>query len=222
MKVKYLIKYKFLFKLYLIIFYLKFNFFTLKKSYSQFGEDLIIKKFFKSFKGRYVDIGCYHPIKYNNTVLLYKNGWTGINIDLNQTTIDLFNASRKKDTNVLACLSNSKNTVNLYFVSEFSALNSIHQDNLKHFGIKNFKKKKIKTKLFSEVVKKNFDFLNIDCEGHDFKILKTIDLDIFTPKLICIEVNKKNKNLIYNYLFGYGYKLLARKTLSHIFYKKKL
>ena len=33
-------------------------------------------------KGIYVDIGCCHPIKDNNTYLLNKKGWSGINIDL--------------------------------------------------------------------------------------------------------------------------------------------
>jgi len=220
MKKKYLIKYKFLFKIYLFLYSFKFNFFSKKRSYSQFGEDLIISSFFKSFRGKFVDIGCYHPLKYNNTALLYKKGWTGINIDLNQTTIDLFNACRKKDTNVLACLSNVRKEVPLYFESAFSALNSINKENLKNFGIKNIKINKIKTKLFTDIVKNNFDFLNIDCEGNDFKILKTIDLNIFTPKLICIEVNKRHKDLIYNYLSNYGYKLLIKKSLSHIFYKK--
>ena len=57
-------------------------------------------KAFKNFIGKYVDIGCYHPIKYSNTALLYKKGWTGINIDLNKTSIDLFNFTRLRDKNI--------------------------------------------------------------------------------------------------------------------------
>lgn len=220
MKKKYLTKYKILFKLYLIYFYFKFNFFTNKKSYSQFGEDLEICDFFKSFKGTYVDIGCYHPIKYNNTLLLYKKGWSGTNLDLNKTTIDLFNATRKRDLNILACLSNTQEEVFLYFDSEFSALNSLSKDNLKNFALTNIKKIKITTQIFSNIVKNKFDFLNIDCEGNDLKILKSIDLNFYNPKLICIEVNKQNKNEIYEYLNLYNYKVLIIKSLSHIFFKK--
>ena len=44
------------------------------------GEDLFIKDYFKDKKkGFYVDVGCYHPIHRNNTFLLYKTGWSGIN-----------------------------------------------------------------------------------------------------------------------------------------------
>lgn len=216
MKKKYLIKFKFLFKLYLYYFGFKYKILS-KKSYSQFGEDLIIDKFFGSFIGRYVDIGCFHPIKYNNTALLHKKGWSGYNIDLNPISIDLFNVSRKKDQNIIACLSDIKDEVTVYIDNQFSALNSMSPENSKNFKFKNIKKIKVNTQLFSEVVKENFDFLNIDCEGNDYKILKTINLKKYTPEIINIEVSEENKLDIYNYMHNNSYKLLDIKSLSHIF-----
>ena len=221
MKKKYLIKSKILFKLYLFYFGFKYKFFIKKKSYSQFGEDLVIDYFFKNYVGKYVDIGCYHPIKYNNTTLLHKRGWKGINIDLNQTSIDLFNASRKDDINIKACLSDRIEEVSIYLDTEFSALNSIYVDNSKNFQFKDLKRINIKTKTFPELVEDNFDFLNIDCEGNDFKILKTIDLKKYTPKLINIEVSLNNKKDIYDYMHLNDYKILDVKSLSHIFKKDK-
>ena len=60
--------------------------------------DLIINYIFKNqiLKRFYVDIGCGHPIKNNNTYLFIKKGWNGINIDLDKKNIDLFNSYRKK------------------------------------------------------------------------------------------------------------------------------
>ena len=214
---QFLIKNSFLFNIYLIYFYFKFNFFTKKESYSQFGEDIIINKYFKSFIGTYVDIGCYHPIKYSNTALFYKKGWNGTNIDLNQTSINLFNFSRLRDKNILACLSNKEEWVDVYLDNEFSALNSTNKENIKNFKIKNFKKNRIKTKIFPKIIKKKFDFLNIDCEGNDYKILKTINLQKYKPKLICVEVSKESKKLIYNYLNSNNYEILTVRSLSHIF-----
>ena len=210
----------FLYKLYLYYYLIKSKYRTKKKTYSQFGEDLIINNFFKNFVGKYVDIGCYHPIKYNNTLLLYEKGWTGINIDLNQTSIDLFNAVRKNDLNILACLSDKEEEVVVYFDNKFSALNSIYTKNLDKFGIKDFKKIKVKTKIFSNLVKDNFDFLNIDCEGNDYKILRSIDLKKYNPKIICIEVNSpEDKKSIFDYLNTYNYELIEVKDLSYIFKK---
>ena len=208
---------------FLYLFYLgsKYKYFTNKNSYSQFGEDLIINNFFGNFVGTYVDIGCYHPIKYSNTALLNKKGWSGTNIDLNKTSIDFFNACRKNDLNITACLSDKIEEVEIYMDSDFSALNSINKNNIKKFGLKNLKKKRVQTTLFNKLIKKNFDFLNIDCEGNDFKILKTIDLKKFTPKIINIEVSKDNKKQIYEYLSFYGYGIYEVKSLSHIFKKIK-
>ena len=220
MKKEYLTKSLLLFKLYLIYFGFKYKFFTKKKSYSQFGEDLVVNDFFKNFVGRYVDIGCYHPIKYNNTALLHKKGWKGVNIDLNQKSIDLFNACRKNDLNITACLSDKIEEVTIYLDSEFSALNSIYVDNSKNFKFKDLKKISVKTKIFPELIKDNFDFLNIDCEGNDFKILKTIDLKRYTPKIINIEISLDHKKDIYNYMDLNGYKILDIKSLSHIFIKE--
>ena len=36
------------------------------------GEDLVLEKYFKEIdNGFYVDLGCYHPVQHNNTILLY-------------------------------------------------------------------------------------------------------------------------------------------------------
>ena len=217
MNKKFLIKSKILFTIYLFFLGIKYRYFLKKKTYSQFGEDLLIDKFFGNYIGKYVDIGCFHPIKYSNTALLNKKGWRGINIDLNEVSIEFFNACRKDDLNITACLSDKKEDVIIYMDSEFSALNSIYLQNSKNFNFKQLKKKKIQTKVFSEIVEDSFDFLNIDCEGNDYKIIKTIDLKKYKPKLINIEVSKENKDYIYNYLDQNGYELLTIKSLSHIF-----
>ena len=83
---------------YLYYMYYRPKIFFIKKSYSFLGEDLVVKNFFKNKKnGFYIDIGCFHPLEGNNTQLLFKKGWNGINVDVNSLTIDLFNQSRKKD-----------------------------------------------------------------------------------------------------------------------------
>ena len=58
------------------IYYNKYS----KQSYSLSNVDLIVDRLFKNKeKGIYIDVGCNHPIKYNNTYLLHKRGWVGIN-----------------------------------------------------------------------------------------------------------------------------------------------
>tara|TARA_B100001996_G_C18499994_1_gene531153 strand:+ start:338 stop:547 length:210 start_codon:yes stop_codon:yes gene_type:complete len=67
--------------------------------------------------------------------------------------------------------------------------------------------------------------LNIDTEGNDFEILKSLDFIKYKPKLICVELidhfnpAKKliKKNKIYKFLIKKKYKLVWSGHFSHIF-----
>ena len=87
--------------------YIKNRCFLKKKSYSMDGEDIEVFNYFKNKKnGFYVDVGAYHPIQRNNTMLLYLNGWEGINIDISDFSIKLFNHLRPRDNNLNLAISN--------------------------------------------------------------------------------------------------------------------
>ena len=194
-----------------------------KKSYSQCGEDKLITNFFfkkKIFNGTYLDIGAFNPIKYNNTFLLFKSGWSGINIDLNQTSIDLFNILRPKDKNICAAISDKKEKVKVFMENIFSPLNTILKNQSIKLKSTNNRKKiyLIQTKTIGSIVKKQFDFLNIDVEGMDFRVLKSINLKKYKPSLICIEIlDKKNVFNVKNYLKRLNYLYIKKLGPSYFF-----
>ena len=101
-----------------------------KKSYSLSNVDLIIDYLFKNIIQRscILIIGCNHPIKFNNTYLLYKRGWSGINIDSDIDSIKLFNRFRSKDFNVRNIVSNDESIKKLYYYHKRSALNTLSKD----------------------------------------------------------------------------------------------
>ncbi|WP_440655884.1 FkbM family methyltransferase [Candidatus Pelagibacter sp. HIMB1509] len=196
-----------------------------RKSYSQDQEDLFINSYFKNIdNGFYLDIGCYHPIKYSNTALLYNRGWRGINIDMNQTSIDLFKILRKKDKNICAAISSTNKEVTQFIDHLFSPINTIDKNFSqiisKKFKIKPFSEKNIFTNTLNEILEKykiqitKIDFLNIDVEGHDYEVLRGINLCNFKPKIICIEIDNHEKNLnkenIQIYLKKLNYKIIKR------------
>ena len=199
----------------------KEKYFIPRKTYSQHGEDLFVEKFFKNKKkGTYVDLGAFHPLRHNNTHKLYCKGWVGTNIDLNPYSIDLFNFIRKKDKNILAALAPKKYKTKVYFDSYFSTLNTIdlNHKNIHHKIKKNKKNFTITTKTFNEIINKKFDFLNIDIEGMDFNVLKTINLEKYSPKLICIEILKdKDLKLIEKYFLKRNYKFIGKRQVSYFF-----
>ena len=171
---------------------------------SQFGEEKFLNNYFDiNYKGNFVDLGCFHPTKHNNTLELYKKGWRGINVDLNPLTIDLFNFYRPKDTNINCAVSNKEGFKFYYTNGELSPLNTLEKNHLsflnKNFNINkhDFKQKKIKTKTLSNILKKNkfyyIDFLNIDVEGHEIKIIKNFNFNLYKIKIICLEVINHNK-----------------------------
>ena len=47
------------------------------------------------------------------------------------------------------------------------------------------------SRTFDKLVTHDFDFLNIDLEGHDYQVLKTIDFNKYNPKLIALKFYKK-------------------------------
>src|SRR5258705_5903293 len=74
-----------------------------QNSFSQSGEDLIIKFIFNALgidKPSYIAIGAHHPYFLNNTAIFYESGSRGINIEPNDENIILFNRYRKQDINL--------------------------------------------------------------------------------------------------------------------------
>ena len=223
---------------FLKILYLHFNIFIRNikffSSHSQFNEEKKIFKLFKK-KGTYLDLGCFHPIRYNNTFLLFKSGWSGINIDLNPLSIELFNVARPNDVNICTAISDKESVKNLYFYHNLSPINTLSK---KHtllvkdiFGTNYLQKKKIRTQKLNSLLKKNnikkIDYFNIDIEGYELQVLKTIDFDYFDIKVICVEIITSSKNIkkkekkIIQFLKKKKYTFKFKTGINHVFVRNK-
>ena len=203
--------------------------FTNKKFFYSFGGiDNLIQQIFKSQKkGIYIDIGCGHPIKNNNTYLLNKKGWSGINIDLDIGNIELFKIYRPKDLNICAAISDEIKETDLFFYHPRSALNTIDKKTANYQKATVTSVKKIKTTTLNNVLgesiynSSNIDFLSIDVEGSELSVLKNFNFHKFKPKVIVVEyldlsLNKleiKNLN-IQNAMNSEIYKLIISKNYT--------
>ena len=208
-----------------------------KSSYSMFGEDVFIEKFFKKrSKGVYVDVGCYHPLDGNNTYLLYKKGWHGMNIDLNETSIDLFNKARKNDVNLRIAVSNKFKKIKFFYRKKINMLNTINKKFASSSFRKGFKTSYVQADTLNSVLgkskykNKKIEFLNLDIEGNEINALKSLNFKKYSPKLICVEIHNyssrssKSVNLksnpIYKFLLKKGYSQVWKKKFSFIFRRK--
>ena len=164
-----------------------------KISYSYGGVDSLVNNIFKNNdKGFYVDVGCGHPVKNNNTYLLNKKGWHGINIDLDNENINLFDIYRPSDQNISTAISDKIGEEDLFFYHSKSAINTINKKTADYQKAKVSTIKKIKTNTLNNVLNNSkyileIDFLSIDIEGSEFLALKNFDFNKYNPKVIVVE-----------------------------------
>ena len=184
-----------LYKLFLNLKIIQKKIISKKNYYSFSGVDVIIKDIFRNKKkGFYVDVGCQNPIKNNNTYLLHKKGWFGLNIDLDKDNIDIFNVSRPDDENINTAISNKVGQTNLYFYHKKSPINTIDK-NTSDFQKANVSKiKKIQTNtlnniLYNSKYKNNkINLLSVDVEGHELQVFEGLDFNLYRPEVIIVEV----------------------------------
>lgn len=233
---KIFLKNKFTYKIYLFYnLYIRHKAFLNRASYSQWGEDLEIINFFKNKKkGKYLDIGCFHPLMYSNTCLLHQKGWAGTNVDLNQTTIDLFNILRPKDINLCRIIGSEEKKVKVYFDGLFSPVNTADKafyNNHKKKFFKNVFIREVTTQKLNNIIEgnqiyKKIDFINIDAEGMDYKILKQLNLQKLKVTLVAIETHyfdgRKTKDYLKILYFfkKNNFLLLKRHGPTSLFCKK--
>ena len=178
-----------------------------KKTYSLTGVDLIIDYLFKNIdKGVYVDVGCNHPIKYNNTYLLYKRGWSGINIDSDSSSIELFNKFRSNDFNIRNIVSEDESIKKLYFYHKRSALNTLSKELADSRSSKPLKIIEEKSVTLNKIIESSpfknskIILLSIDIENHEYEALKNFNFSKYNIDVLVVETtNTRLKKLeMYN------------------------
>ena len=173
-----------------------------KISYSQNGEDLIIRKYLKYKKiknGKYLDIGAFHPRWVSNTHLLHRRGYSGVVVDLEEDKLKWFRFSRGNKVKTFCGAVSNKFVkdinVNMFIKKNpFSLIDTTSNEfakrhSLKGKNIRKYETKRIKNYHINDIFKAvgKINVLNIDIEGKDFEVLKSSNLKIADPELILME-----------------------------------
>lgn len=169
-----------------------------QRSYSQEGEDLILKRIFTEQKhGFYVDIGAHHPRRFSNTHLFYKRGWRGINIDAMPNSMKIFNAKRPRDINLETPIGEENQSLSYYIFDE-PALNTCKSDRAEEISrIPTYKLIDIitlQTRSLKGILDRflppsqQIDFMSVDVEGLDLQVLQSNDWEKYRPKILLIEI----------------------------------
>lgn len=201
-----------------------------KIHFSQYGEDIyVMEKLKNKPNGIYCDIGAFDPVWFSNTLLLNKIGWRGINIDLDIEKIERFKKARPNDISLqIGISSESGKAYALKY--KMPVLNRItldpQNDILAANGDQPISISEIKISTLNNVLAKypeihKIDFLNIDCEGYEEKILSGIDFEKYDPELIGIEfLNKSNLEKISGILKKHKYTECGKMKITAFFSKE--
>jgi FkbM family methyltransferase len=163
-------------------------------SYSQFGEDALVAAILGHplSPGFYVDVGCFHPIKWSNTYAFYLQGWRGICIDPNQAFSASWRKWRPRDEflNIGISAADSRVTYlrNARLPQEnhlLMASNAVSD----HAG----EAVSIQVRRLDSVLDERLpatariDVMSVDCEGHDLVVLRSNDFSRHRPRVLVAE-----------------------------------
>ncbi len=216
-----------------------------KKTYCSHFEDAKLLELFnraKIYKGFYVDIGANDGVTGSNSLLLEESGWNGLLVEPNPCLHSVLNEKRKgilvpyliSKTDGEVEFNKVEGPENLHGLSRIDGDENFEKHVEKHGG--RVVKLKLPCKPLTQIlddnqVDKKFDFLSIDVEGHELDVLKTLNFDKYSPKVIMLEDNSKGEDKApAKYLKQFGYKRVCRtgvndwytKELVHLFTLEKI
>jgi hypothetical protein len=205
-----------------------------EKSYSQEGEDMILRRIFgnKGY-GFYVDVGAHHPKRFSNTYYFYKKGWRGINIDAMPGSMALFSKLRSKDINLETPIGIGQENIDFYVFDE-PALNGFDEKLSKSRDANTTYKIKevivLNPRMLKDVLAEylpsgvQIDFMTIDVEGLDMEVLQSNDWEKYRPEVVLVEtlelsLDELQINQIHQFMCNVDYRLYA-KAVNTVIYKR--
>lgn len=179
-------------------------------------EGRLVREFFQSRRGYFVDVGANDPIDWSQTFHLEQLGWDGVLIEPQPNFAEALRRSRKGRVYAVGCSSpeNSGRSMPLKVAGAYSTLNALPRV----VGATIDGSIDVPIKTLDEVLTDvgapaPIDFLSIDVEGHERQVLRGFDMRRWRPRLILIEDHVLDRRL-HNDLISRGYVWIRRTGLN--------
>jgi FkbM family methyltransferase len=158
-----------------------------KRSYSQFGEDLFVERFFEGTRsGTWLDVGAFHPRIASNTHALRRRGWSGVNVDADPDKMRLFRLLRRRDTNVSAAIAGpdgGRAVLQHIGAGSYGSMDRLQLD----AGPDGIPTRTVASVLDDAGIER-VTFVSMDVEGLEADILQGFPFERAQPELFCVEV----------------------------------
>jgi FkbM family methyltransferase len=191
-------------------------------SFSQFGEDLWLADYFSDTPGFYVDVGAFDPFNASNTLLLYRRGWSGINVEPDPAALARLNLFRRRDVNIGVAINDTEGEAPFIVDGSFSGLaNEGRLWKNSDPEVVTVQTMRLDTLLREHRPEGEIDLLNIDCEGNEAKVLASNDWDRFRPRIVLVEVHPGASEYPVTFLTSRGYTQVAALGLTRVLARKE-
>ena len=165
-------------------------------SYAQNFEDVILHRVFRDrTDGFYIDVGAMDPTAESVTKFFYDQGWSGINVEPNDWFYSKLLAERPRDINLNVALGDREESKEFHIFERIgnSTFDQASRDRYVERGFE-AKSKLVKVTTLASVcrdyVRREIDFLKIDCEGWEECVLRGADWTRFRPMVILVEATE--------------------------------
>jgi len=165
-------------------------------SYAQNFEDVLLWRALGSVPGgTYVDVGAGHPVHNSVTKLFSDAGWSGLNVEPLPQLAAALEADRPRDVTVHGAVTAAEvSEVKLTVVEDWDELSTISAARSEELtaGGRRVAQVAVPAVRLDDALKaagiEEIHFLKIDVEGAELDVLQTIDLTVWRPWVIVVEV----------------------------------
>lgn len=185
----------------------------MRKLYSQGNEELIVRDFFGDARGGvFVDVGCAGPIACSTTCYLEKHlGWSGIGVDALPEYAPAWERERPRTRFVHAIVTDHGGTLDAFY--RVPALPGLSTTDRAARATLAAERLEVPTTTLDALLDAHalaaIDFLSIDVERGERKLLAGFDLERFKPRLVCIECAIAPREVL-DHFARHGYELIER------------
>lgn len=163
-------------------------------TYAQNFEDVLLERLFCDVDcGFYIDVGAWDPKVHSVTQHFYDKGWRGVNVEPIPSRYQTFLTARPDDVNLNVAVGTEAGRLRFFECPTDSALSTLDENvaasmRARKLPIKEYEVETLTlASIFDDYASGSVEFLKIDVEGFEDRIINNFDFRRYRPRALIIE-----------------------------------